>query len=251
MSRQYELNSILRYEWVFGEHFVSSGGAAATAELLGSVSLSDGARVLDVGGGLGGGAFLLEELHRAQVLAIDLSANMVELAQARGATRASAVEFRVADVLTIVLEPASFELVWSRDTFLHIADKAKLFERLRSWLVPGGTLLFTDYARRAGEVSESFAAYVDAAGYDLRDVDSYADIVQGAGFEVVQPEDWTTRFVAVLREELAKLENGRVAFLERFTEEDFDYLVDRWQRKIDWCERGDMRAVRISAHVPR
>jgi phosphoethanolamine N-methyltransferase len=251
LSHQYAKNSILRYEWVFGEDYVSTGGAALTRELIGDVALPDKPHVLDVGGGLGGAAFMFEERWGASVIGVDLSPIMVELAKERATARGSKAEFRIADVLEVDFPAQSFDMVWSRDTFLHIHDKAALFARLRGWLAPGAPLVVTDYARRAGEISETFRAYAQKTGYDLRDVDDYARVVREAGFEAVEAQDWSKRFVEVLRSESDKLESRRDAFLERFTEHDYDYLLDRWKRKIGWCEGGDMRAVRLTARAPQ
>ena len=65
---QYSRTSILRYEKIFGEHYISTGGAETTDNLckrLGS-SLRPGVRVLDVGSGIGGAAFHLARDVRGQ-----------------------------------------------------------------------------------------------------------------------------------------------------------------------------------------
>ena len=40
-----------------------------------------------------------------------------------------------------------FDIIWSRDAFMHIPDKARLFSRLYDLSAPGGRLVITDYAR--------------------------------------------------------------------------------------------------------
>src|SRR3954467_13695951 len=65
---QYSRASILRYEKIFGEHYISTGGAETTDNLckrLGS-SLRPGVRVLDVGSGIGGAAFHLARTYGAK-----------------------------------------------------------------------------------------------------------------------------------------------------------------------------------------
>ena len=47
----------LRYEKIFGEGYVSSGGPDTTREFVKSLNLRPGDRVLDIGCGIGGGAF--------------------------------------------------------------------------------------------------------------------------------------------------------------------------------------------------
>ena len=39
------------------------------------------------------------------------------------------VSFEIADIMTCELRPNSFDVIYSRDTILHIKDKAALFHR--------------------------------------------------------------------------------------------------------------------------
>src|SRR5262249_50647695 len=78
---QYSRNSILRYEKIFGDHYISTGGHETTENLcrrLGA-SLRPGARVLDVGSGIGGAAFHLAREYGAKVTGIDLAEEMVAI----------------------------------------------------------------------------------------------------------------------------------------------------------------------------
>ena len=100
---QYSRTSILRYEMIFGEHYVSTGGAATTEDLcsrLGS-SLRPGVRVLDVGSGIGGAAFHLVKAYGAKVTGIDLAEEMVNIGLDRTAQlgMGDSVKFLLGDVL--------------------------------------------------------------------------------------------------------------------------------------------------------
>src|SRR5206468_4676905 len=82
---QYSRTGILRYEKIFGDGYVSTGGPETTAYLcakLGS-ALRPGVRVLDVGSGIGGAAFHLARTHGATVTGVDLSEEMVAIAEER------------------------------------------------------------------------------------------------------------------------------------------------------------------------
>jgi len=46
---QYTLNGILRYEWIFGDGFISAGGASVTSQLFDLIDWSPEPSVLDVG----------------------------------------------------------------------------------------------------------------------------------------------------------------------------------------------------------
>src|SRR5262245_30634334 len=107
---QYSRTGILRYEKIFGEGYVSTGGQATTEDLcarLGS-SLRPGVRVLDVGSGIGGAAFHLARAYGARVAGIDLAEEMVAIAQERASQlgMSESVTFLLGDVLeTSLAEP--------------------------------------------------------------------------------------------------------------------------------------------------
>ncbi len=80
---QYTLDEIHKYEAIYGRNFVSPGGEATTRTLLKLVALQPDMLVLDVGCGLGGAAFVLASSFGVRVHGIDLSRNMLQLAQER------------------------------------------------------------------------------------------------------------------------------------------------------------------------
>ncbi len=241
-SAQYSQRGILRYEWIFGRGFVSSGEPGVTEALAERVPWRDGMRVLDVGSGLGGADLLLHRRHGARVLGVDLEPTMVELARERaGAAAGEAVEFHQADVRRMTWPRGAFDVVWSRDTLLHIAEKDALFERFGDWLRSDGYLVLTDYARAPGEGSLEFERYVSDSGYSLLDLGSYERLLAGAGFREVRAEDRTAQFIAQTERELERLSHGKDEFLRRFTTEDFDYLARRWTLRVRACRAGDMR----------
>ena len=138
-TSQYLEQSILQYEQVYGTDFVSPGGAETARRLIGRLGLKPGARVLDVGCGLGGSAFLMAREFDFRVDGIDLSKNMLAIARRKlDAYGLSArVSLQWGDCLE--LEPgADYDAVYSRDVFLHIHDKTRLFAVLYDSLRPGG-----------------------------------------------------------------------------------------------------------------
>jgi phosphoethanolamine N-methyltransferase len=241
---QYSRSGILRYEKIFGAGYVSTGGPETTAYLctkLGT-ALREGVRVLDVGSGIGGAAFYLAREYGAMVTGVDLAEEMVQIAQERrrqsGAPQS--VTFLKADILTATFEHP-FDIVWSRDALMHIADKPRLFTRLHDLLAPGGKLVITDYARGAGNVSLEFLAYTQETGYHLTDPKSYARLLEAAGFAAVEVEDATDKFVEILKREPKQLADRRGDFLQSFTEDDLSYLEKRWAMKVRFCQAGDMK----------
>ncbi|MGO9916957.1 MAG: methyltransferase domain-containing protein [Isosphaeraceae bacterium] len=241
---QYSRTGILRYEMIFGPGYVSTGGHATTEDLcrrLGSV-LEEGARVLDVGSGIGGAAFHLARGYGAKVTGIDLAEEMVAIALERTAQArmSDSVDFRLADVLdTSFAEP--FDIVWSRDAFMHIPDKPRLFSVLYGLLAPGGRLVITDYARGKSPGKPEFEQYIQKTGYHVIEPREYGALLEKAGFVDVVVDDATARFTEILEAEAARLVKNRADFLASFSDADLNYLVERWAMKIRFCRDGDMK----------
>ncbi|XXG41616.1 hypothetical protein AAC387_Pa01g2048 [Persea americana] len=124
---QYKCSGILHYEHVFGEGYVSTGGLGTTKEFVAKLELKPGQKVLDVGCGIGGGDFYMAENFDVEVVGIDLSVNMVSFALERAIGRNCLVEFEVADCTKKSYPDNAFDVIYSRDTILHIQDKPALF----------------------------------------------------------------------------------------------------------------------------
>lgn len=77
-------------------------------------------KVLDVGCGIGGGDFYMAENYDVHVVAIDLSINMISFALERAIGLKCAVEFEVADCTKKTYPDGTFDVIYSRDTILHI-----------------------------------------------------------------------------------------------------------------------------------
>jgi len=240
---QYSNKSILRYEQIFGHTWVSTGGEETTTELLKWLNLSPGQRVLDIGCGTGGSAFFMARKFGAKVVGIDLSTQMIQLAQHRLQTDFSdvkdKVELLLADATTLTYPEGSFDVIYSRDTVLHIPGKEALYQALKKMLVPGGKLLVTDYCRGDQQHSQKFLDYVESRGYDLRTVAGYGTVLKGAGFRDVEAIDMTKGFQDILRRELKRFRDNKNNFLKEFTMEDYDYIVEDWESKLVRCGAGD------------
>jgi SAM-dependent methyltransferase len=91
-----------------------------TKEFVDMLDLKPGQKVLDVGCGIGGGDFYMSETYDVHVLGIDLSINMVSFAIERAIGRSCSVEFEVADCTTKEYAENTFDVIYSRDTILHI-----------------------------------------------------------------------------------------------------------------------------------
>jgi SAM-dependent methyltransferase len=111
-----------------------------------------GERVLDVGCGCGSTTLELANAVGAtgQVVAVDISRPMLELAQrrARAAGLDDRIAFRLEDAQVADFGAASADLVFSRFGVMFFADPVAAFANLRRALRPGGRLAFVCWQPR-------------------------------------------------------------------------------------------------------
>jgi len=248
-ANQYSRKSILRYEKIFGKTYVSTGGEATTAEFCAQMGLEPGMKLLDVGAGIGGSAFYMAKSFGITVDGVDLSSNMVEIARENLAKMSEEVQkkvtFRVEDATTMEYPENHYDVVYSRDTILHIADKKSLFQNFFKTLKPGGRVVITDYCRgdlaKAGKADygQDFKDYVADRGYHLLTVEQYGQVLTEAGFASVDAQDKTELFVEILHRELENFRKIRDEVVEEYSAEDYDHICQGWEEKVVRCNNGD------------
>jgi MPBQ/MSBQ methyltransferase len=129
-------------------------GRPATIDLARLARITAGEKVLDVGSGLGGPARFLASTCGCQVTGIDLTADFVTTAgRITQLTRlGDEVTFCQGNALAIPFDAATFDVVWSQNVVMNIADRPRLYAEIRRVLRPGGRYALSDVV--AGEGGE-------------------------------------------------------------------------------------------------
>lgn len=99
-----------------------------------------GSRVVDLGCGFGWFCRWAMDAGASTVLGLDVSERMLERARAEPR---KGLEYRRADLETLELSAASFDLVYSSLAFHYVEDFARLVRQIGQALVPGGSLVFS------------------------------------------------------------------------------------------------------------
>jgi SAM-dependent methyltransferase len=161
-----------------------------------------GMRVLDIGCGTGATTrSIAGRVAPGDVVGVDISALMLELARSRSASTPNA-SFVEADVQTYAFEAGSFDAAFSRMGVMFFDDPVAAFMNVRGALRPGGRLAFVCWqpASRNEWVSlpaEAVRPWVDLLGGFLEPSGPFAfgerarleSVLGGAGFTDVALED--------------------------------------------------------------
>ncbi len=128
------------------------GQRLATIRLAELLGLSGNERVLDVGSGLGGPSRFLAWRYGVQVSGVDLTAEFVRVAEmlTQRTGLDGRVEYRQGNALDLPFDNAIFDVVWSQNAAMNIADRDRLYREMRRVLKPGGKLALQEVAAGPG-----------------------------------------------------------------------------------------------------
>ena len=121
-------------------------GKDASEEMAALLDPKPGARILDIGSGIGGSARLLASSYQAEVVGIDLTASFCADAAALSAATGldGKTTFVCADATRMPLGDASVDLAWTQHVAMNIPDKAGVYKEVARVLKPGGRFLLYD-----------------------------------------------------------------------------------------------------------
>ena len=243
-------------EAIWGEGFLSPGGIDEVDRYLAGIKL-EGLAVLDIGCGLGGVDIHLVKQHRAAMVSgIDVDQALIDrcrqLAEKSGV--GSQTEFICVEPGRLAFADASFDVVTSKDSIIHIPDKQALAEDVFRVLKPGGWFAASDWlAGYDNEPSAEMQAYLVAEGLDfgLATAEVYQQALATAGFtdlDIVDRNDWYRQHAHHERERLeGVLYEGLVAATgTRFV----DHEIEVWEKMIVALEQGQLRPTHLRGRKP-
>jgi len=230
-------------ELIYGNHYLSPGGESATATLATFGRIERGAKVLDVGSGLGGAAFYLARQLDCVVQGIDIVAETVEgaLQRASDSGLADQVRFVCGDATTLPFTDRTYSVIWGQDAWCHIDDKDKLAQEFARVLTADGKLVFSDWllGEPAGEMNESIRR-VTASPF-MADVHSYEQILQRHGFEVTDYADNSVAFTQQYLGIIERLRDSAETLRERFSDRVFDKVLSKQEAVLGAFESGALK----------
>jgi SAM-dependent methyltransferase len=129
-------------------------GLASTIEFADAVGIDRGARVVDIGSGLGGPSRYLGATFGCQVHGIDLNPSFVDAATylAERSGLSDRVSFECGDALALPFDDESVDLAWTQHTAMNIADRGLMYSEAFRITRPGGRFAIHDIVAGSGEL---------------------------------------------------------------------------------------------------
>lgn len=238
---------------IWGDGFLSPGGFEEVTRVLDGVDLK-GRRVLDIGCGLGGiDRLIAENFSVAEVVGIDVEKSLIEEANRKNAGKAVAdrVRFELVEPGPLPFPDASFDVVFSKDSILHVPDKDALAADAFRLLTPGGVVAMSDWLTgREGEPSAEMRRYLDAEGlgFVMATPCRYRIALERAGFSDIRMTDRNAWYRDLARQEQADLKDSlREAAIAMTSDVFVRSQLEVWRTMQAVLDSGELRPTHIRA----
>ncbi|MEP6546249.1 MAG: methyltransferase domain-containing protein [Gammaproteobacteria bacterium] len=250
-----DMQALLQIIW--GDGFLSPGGAAEVARLLEGSDIA-GCTVLDIGCGLGAiDELLVKEYAAASVVAVDVDPSMLARMRDRIERAQLAECIRGVQVSggPLPFADSNFEVVFSKDSLVQIPDKPAIFAEVLRVLKPGGQFIASDWLRGGGaeysaEMLEFFR--LEGIAYNMVTLAESAAALRTAGFEAVEIRDRHDWYLDLAQRELQAMK-GRLnpVIVQRIGAARARHFIDNWRQLVVVLQRGELRPGHLKAVKPK
>lgn len=254
-EEHYPPRMIAMLEAIWGEGFLSPGGPAEVARVLEGHDIR-GKAVLDIGCGAGGIDLALVQTHGAgYVTGIDVEDSVITHARALVARKGLTDHVGLVKVAPgpLPFPPGTFDVVFSKDSIVHIPDKHALMAEVARVLKPGGWFLASDWLIGVEVISPQMAAYIAAEGLDfgMATPARYGAAMAAQGFHEIRITSRNAWYRDEARREVARMKGDLGAKAAAVVGQDFvDQNIGIWERMIPVLDTGEHCPTHLAGQKP-
>ena len=242
-------------EKVWGEGYVTPGGAEQVRKLLPLLEVDKTKSVLVLGPALGGVHETIVEMTGAWITGLEGDHELAELGHAsilRNPELKRQAPVKLADLEHLDLKPKSFDYALSFEGTLNVADKQALFAAVAESLRVHGELMFSTLALPdTGAPGPVVQAWIEAEPATAKPhpwpAQALAALLDSLNMEVRPIEDQTADYRRWVMQ-------GFMKFLSTLSKNELKDIsqelvteVEYWTARINAIDAGELKAVRLHA----
>ncbi len=252
----YDDRHIALLEALWGDGYLSPGGPEEVAKVVEGLSLNK-CRMLDIGNGSGAIAVALIQDHdAAHVTGIDVEGPVCAAAERRVAAAglSDRITIHKVDPGPLPFADATFDVVFSKDSIIHIPDKEALCRDVFRVLKPCGWFAASDWLISHDETpSPEMARYIALEDLDfaMASPARYAAALTAAGFASIKLTNRNPWYSRLARAELARFTGPERSALEEAHGKDLIAdSVRTWSAMIGVLQTGEHCPHHLRAQKP-
>jgi phosphoethanolamine N-methyltransferase len=241
----YDEGVIAFFDELWGDGYMSPGGPEEVARILDGIDLTS-KTVLDIGCGSGGVTVDLVRRHGAgRVIGIDVERDVCAISKKRvdAAGLTGRIEILQVEPGPLPMADSSLDIVFSKDSIIHIPDKEWLAGEAFRVLRPGGWFAASDWLiSHDGAPSPEMAHYIELEdlGFAMASPKRYRKALEAAGFADVKFVNRNPWYREEARAELARLTGpNRAAFEKILGAEAIDSQIATWKSMLPVINSGE------------
>ena len=241
----YDSTHITFLEKIWGDGYMSPGGKEEISRLLTGLDLAE-QTILDIGCGAGGITVSLVKDHGAkQVVGVDVEEDVVNAATKRVLKNGlnNNIDILLIDKSNLPFEDNYFDIVFSKDSFVHIPDKEKIFTQVFKLLKPGGFFVFSDWLISHDQKPSKEMEYylkLEDLGFGMGSPLLYLSALKKSGFVSIKKNNRNKWYKEEARKELQILSGPARKSYEETTSHSFiENQIKTWKAMITVLDTGE------------
>ena len=241
----YDSTHISFLEKLWGDGYMSPGGKKEINRILKGLNLAK-QKILDIGCGAGGiTVSLVKDYGAEHVVGVDVEEDVVNVAIDRVVKNElkNNIEILLIDKSILPFEANYFDIVFSKDSFVHIPDKEKIFTQVFKVLKPGGFFAFSDWLishdQKPSKEMEHYLKLEDL-GFGMGSPLLYLNALKKSGFVSIKKNNRNKWYKEEARKELQILSGPARKSYEEITSNNFiEDQIKTWKAMIRVLDTGE------------
>jgi len=187
--QQITKKQIEEFQRIYGENCLDVGAVIVNNKMSSFVDLKNSDVILDIGCGIGGNSFFIAKEFGCDVIGIDSSSELIDIAEQLNDEHKNKIKFQLGDVRNVDFAPNSYDVIYSRDALVYNREKKEILMRTLNWLKTGGKFVLIDYCCSADTMA------TDAEEGFLISIPQYEQLLADSGFGNVSSLEITNDFI--------------------------------------------------------
>lgn len=242
-------------ELVYGSDYLSQG-AEHSVDLMFEGESLDNKMLFDIGSGLGGVDFYLAQKYKVDITCIDRVSRLIDDANNRKSNYnlKGEVNFyhQETDTDLSKYDSSNFDIVFAKESILHVEDKLSLLKEVYRILKPGGKLVILDWCLEKKELGPTIKHMMEIDGLDLKmaTVSEYQAHLSALGFQNVSTENMNKHSIDYTLDNIKQIQAKQADIIKAFGKNTYSYSLKTWNMQKQIFENNEVVVTLIKATKP-